>query len=253
MIQIKSPEEIEIMAEAGHRLGKILYAVSREVRPGISTKALDLMAEELIRANGCTPAFLGYAPYGAVRPYPATLCASVNGVVVHGLPGDYTLREGDIIGLDLGLIYKGFYSDTAVSVGVGKISKEAKQLIAATEEAMYAGIKEAKPGNTLGDIGFAISRIIKKRKLKVVEGLTGHGIGRGLHEDPYVLNVGRSGEGEALKEGMVIAIEPMVAIGTSKVKQGSDDSFFTADGSLAAHFEHTVAITKNGPKILTKV
>ena len=241
------------MAEGGRILATVLQELRKEVRPGITTKALDRTAFDLIRGAGCKSAFLGYQPNGADKPYSATLCASVNDGVVHGLPSARLLEEGDVLKLDLGLIHKGWYLDSAITVPVGRVSKDIAMLIAATEEALTRGIEQAKAGATVGDIGYAVERYVKHKKFSVVEALTGHGIGHRLHEDPNVFNVGRPGRGIDLKEGMVIAIEPMVAMGSARVKQLPDDSFVTADGSLAAHFEHTIAITKSGPRILTKL
>jgi methionyl aminopeptidase len=252
MIHLKTAEEIEIMAEGGRRLAHILSGLKKEVRPGVATEYLDIRARELLKEHECAAAFLDYKPSGADRAFPAALCASVNETIIHGLPSGYALEEGDVLTLDMGLIYQDFYLDAAVTVGVGKISKEASSLLRATREALEAGIKAAKPGKTLGDIGAAIQERIERDGFSVAQGLIGHGIGRGLHEDPNVFNVGRKGEGEKLKPGMVLAIEPMAAAGKGKVKQLKDDTFVTADGSTSAHFEHTVAITKEGPRILTQ-
>ena len=252
MIILKTPEEIKRMREGGVALARILRALREEVKPGVETRVIDLAARELVAKEGVKAGFLGYKPYGAVDAFPAALCVSVNDIVVHGLPGDYVLKEGDIVTLDMGVIYKGFYTDSAITVGVGKISKDAERLIKATRESLEEGIKRAKPGKALGDIGWAISRRVEKEKLHIVKTLTGHGIGRELHEDPYVMNFGRKRVGEKLKPGLVIAIEPMVTIGDERVVQGKDDSFRTADGSLSAHFEHTVAITEKGPIVLTE-
>ncbi len=241
------------MAEGGYRLGVVLQRLRKEVRPGITTLALDHSARALIEAGGDVPAFLNYHPAGALRAYPYTLCASVNNVVVHGQPSSYVLRDGDIIKLDLGLRHGGFYLDAAITVGVGKVSAEVKKLMAVTEESLYAGIKEAKPGHALGDIGHAIERVVRKNKFSIADGLTGHGIGRALHEEPAVFNFGDRGTGIKLKPGMVIAIEPMVAIGGGEIIQLRDEGYGTADKTWAAHFEHTVAITEKGPIILTKV
>jgi methionyl aminopeptidase len=251
MLVLKTPEEIEIMAEGGRRLGEVLQALKAAVNVGVTTKQLDRMAYQLIHKSGAKPAFLNYRPAGARKPYPYSLCTSLNSVVVHGQPSDYVLRNGDIVKLDLGLTYKGFATDAAITVGVGEISREAKKLMAATEEALAAGIKAAKLGNTLGDIGATIEKIAKKNKFSVADGLTGHGIGRSIHEDPTVFNVGRAGAGEPLREGVVLAIEPMFTAKNGKIKQLRDESWATADDSLAAHFEHTVAITKRGPLVLT--
>lgn len=251
MLTIKSPEEIEIMREAGRRLARVLRELQKDVRPGITTAALDERAAQLIKEVGSVPAFLGYQPGGADKPYPATLCASVNETVVHGLPSEYVLQDGDLLSLDLGLIHEGFYSDSAVTIAVGTVSDTAKRLVFAAHEALKAGIAQAKPGNTLGDIGHAIESIVTRQGFSIADLLTGHGIGRNLHEDPYVYNEGEPGQGEPLEEGMVIAIEPMITAGKGKVRQLADDSFVTADRSMAAHFEHTIAITRAGPRVLT--
>jgi len=240
------------MREGGKRLAEILRALAEVVRPGMATHELEVQSLVLIKKAGCTPAFLNYKPGGAHKAFPASLCVSINEVVVHGVPSDYVIRDGDLVKLDLGVIWKGFYSDSAVTVGVGNISEEAKRLMKVTRDALFAGIREAQDGNTLGDIGWAIEDTVRSAKFSVADTLTGHGIGRELHEDPWVLNTGRPGAGDALRAGMVIAIEPMVVIGKGHVNQGKDDSFHTADGSLSAHFEHTVAITENGPQVLTE-
>jgi len=239
------------MAEGGRRLAEVLRHLADAAREGVKTKALDRLAYQLIHKSGAKPAFLHYRPAGAVKAYPFTLCASLNAVVVHGQPSEYVLCEGDVLKLDLGLIYKGFNLDAAVTVGIGKIGKDAERLLKATKDALVAGIAEAMTGHTLGDIGSAIERVAKKNKCGIADGLTGHGIGRALHEDPTVFNFGTRGEGEELREGLVIAIEPMFTLGKSATEQLRDESYATVDGSLAAHFEHTVAITKNGPRILT--
>jgi methionyl aminopeptidase len=257
MITIKTPEEIEIMAEGGRRLAEVLRTLKQETHAGITTRQLDRIAYQAIHKLGAKPAFLNYQPYGARTAYPYTLCASLNDVVVHGQPSDYALAPGDLIKLDLGLIYKGFYLDSAITVfveGEGtdkKRAAEAKKLIAVTSEALATGIDSACVGNTIGDIGYAIARVISKNGFAAAEGLVGHGIGRDLHEDPAVFNVGKRGDGEPLEEGMVIAIEPMIVVGRGATVTRKDDSFATRDGSLAAHFEHTVAITARGPRILT--
>ncbi len=250
---LKTEKEIGIMAEGGARLARVLRALENAVRPGVATKSLDALAEKLIRSEDAAPAFLRYRPAGSKKVYPFTLCTSINDTVVHGIPSGYMIREGDLVKLDLGLKYRGFYLDSAITVGVGDISREAKKLIQVTEESLGRAIREARPGKTLGDVGYAVESFVKKNKFSVVRSLTGHGIGQSLHEDPYVMNFGRPREGDELRIGMVLAIEPMVAVGTGDIKQLEDDSFVTKDGSLAAHFEHTVAITKDGPKILTEL
>ncbi len=263
MIFLKSPAEIEIMAEAGRRLGEILAKLQEEVRSGVRTDILDSKSFQLIREAGCEPAFLNYRPAWAKKPYPATLCVSVNDVVVHGVPSERIIKDGDIVKLDLGLKYKGLYVDAAITVlasssrersgGVGDIDAEKKKLIAAAKNALEAGIKQAMPGKTLGDIGYTIEKFVRSEHFSIVEGLTGHGVGWELHEEPVVFNFGSPGKGERLKVGMVIAIEPMISAGSGKVIQLEDESFATADGSYTAHFEHTVAVTENGPRVLTRI
>jgi len=213
---------------------------------------LDDLAYQLIKKAGAEPAFLGYKPSGAKHPYSATICASINDIIVHGFPTDYKLKNGDILKLDFGVKYEGFYSDAAVTIGIGAISKEAENLIKAAENALNEAIKIIKIGNTLGDIGFAISQTAKKYGVKAIKELTGHGVGLKLHEDPTIYNYGEKGKGIKLKPGMVLAVEPMFAISTDKIIQKKDESWATADGSLSAHFEHTVAITEKGVEILTK-
>jgi len=252
MVTLKTPAEIELMAEAGGHLARVLRTLAGEVKAGIETRELETKSLALIQESGCIPAFLNYRPGGAHKPFPASLCVSVNDVVVHGVPSQYVIRDGDLVKLDLGVIWKGFYADAAVTVPVGNVSDEARRLTEVTRAALDAGIRAAKLGDTLGDIGWAIENTVHAAKFSVADTLTGHGIGRELHEDPWVMNTGRPGVGDVLREGMVIAIEPMVAAGKGHVRQGKDDSFMTADGSLSAHFEHTVAITKNGPRVLTE-
>ena len=254
MLILKTPEEIKIMAEGGKRLAEVLRSLTDETRAGVTTKQLDRLAYQHIHKLGAKPAFLHYRPMGARRAYPYTLCASLNDIIVHGQPSDYKLKDGDLVKLDLGLIYKGLYLDSAVTVAIGaadKLSRETKRLITATQDALMAGIAEARVGKTLGDIGFAIAAVAKKNKCGIAEGLIGHGIGRSLHEDPAVFNFGKRGDGEPLEEGMVLAIEPMFTAGDGATVTRKDDSYATRDGSLAAHFEHTVAITKDEPRILT--
>ena len=252
MILIKTEEEIKIMAEAGKRLALVVRALKAVAKEGVTTREIDREAKRLIEESGSVPAFLNYRPSGAGRPYPATICASINSGVVHGLPSDYKLKSGDLLKLDLGLIYEKFYSDMAITIPIGKVSKEDQELISVTREALEKGIAAVQPGNTLGDIGYAIGSFVKKNGFSVVDGLTGHGIGRKLHEDPYVFNEGLPGEWDVLKPGMVLALEPMVCAGKPRAKQLEDDSFVTADGSNAAHFEHTIAITEKGHRILTQ-
>jgi methionyl aminopeptidase len=242
MIILKTPAEIEVMAEASRVVAEVLEIVRKAVRPGVTTDDLDRLAEQEIRARGGVPAFKGY------RNYPKTLCASVNEQVVHGIPSKRQLREGDIIGLDLGAIVGGFYGDAAITVAVGRISEEAARLIHVTEKALYLGIEQAVVGNRLTDISHAVQRCAEAAGYSVVTEFVGHGIGRQLHEEPQVPNYGKPGQGPRLQAGMVLAIEPMVNMGGSAVRILDDRwTAVTADGSLSAHFEHTIAILPSGP------
>lgn len=248
MIILKTPAEIEIMAEASRVVAEVLEIVRNEVRPGVSTDDLDRIAEKEILARGATPAFKGY------RNYPKTLCASVNEQVVHGIPSGRKLKDGDIIGLDLGAIVGGFYGDSAVTVAVGRISEKTAKLVQVTEESLYLGIKQAVVGNRLTDISSAVQRHAEAGGYSVVTEFVGHGIGRQLHEEPQVANYGKPGQGPRLQSGMVLAIEPMVNMGGSAVRILDDRwTAVTADGSLSAHFEHTIAIQPSGPaRILSR-
>ncbi len=241
------------MAEAGRRLAVILDFLAKSAKPGVKPADLDKTALKMIKDAGCQPAFLGYKSRGSKKGYPATTCISVNENVVHGIPSNIPIKDGDVVKIDIGLVHKGFCVDHAVTVGIGEIRPIDEKLIEITRKAMELGTEEARPGNTLGDIGFAIEQCVKSAGFSIVEKLTGHGIGRELHEDPHVYNFGKRGEGEKLVAGMVIAIEPMVAVGSGKVIQNGDDSFTMADGSMSAHFENTVAITENGPRVLTEI
>lgn len=241
MIILKTPAEIEVMAQASRVVAEVLEIVRRAVRPGVTTEELDKIAEAEIRARGAIPAFKGY------RSYPKTLCASVNEQVVHGIPSKRQLNEGDIIGLDLGAIVGGFYGDSAITVAVGRIPESTAQLIAATEDALYQGIQAAVVGNRLTDISHAVQRRAESGGYSVVTEFVGHGIGRQLHEEPQVPNYGNPGQGPRLQVGMVLAIEPMVNMGGSAVRILDDRwTAITADGSLSAHFEHTIAIQPSG-------
>jgi methionyl aminopeptidase len=255
-IKLKTSADIEILEEGGRRHAAILKQVVKAVAPGVTAKSLDDLAARLIAEGGDTAAFLNYKPYGAKRPYPASLIVSVNDAVVHGIPNEreIVLKEGDIVSLDLGLVHKGLITDAAVTVPVGRISKEAKVLLKATKEALIAAIKQAKPGNTTGHIGHAVECVIRPLGFGIVEELAGHGVGFSVHEDPYVPNYGEPGDGELLVPGMVIAIEPIINLGSEKVMLDKSDGYTyrTVDGSLSAHFEHTVVITKRGAKVLTK-
>lgn len=253
MIIIKTEQEIQAMRTCGKRHADILQKLAKLVRPGISTWELDQEAERMIREYNDRPAFKGYKPDGAKTPYPATLITSVNEEVVHGIPTKKRiLQEGDIISLDLGIHHEGVFTDAAITVPVGKVSKELNELLMITEESLYVGIEQVKPGNTVGDIGYAIQSFINKR-YGIVEGFSGHGVGRHIHEDPYIPNYGKPGQGETLVAGMTIAIEPMMNLGTKYVKILNDGyTVVTRDGNPSAHFEHTVLVTETGYEILTK-
>lgn len=249
MIILKTPDEIEVMAKASRLVAETLQVLRQEVRPGITTGHLDRIAEDYIRSQGGIPAFKGY------RSYPKTLCASVNDEVVHGIPSKRVLKEGDIIGLDLGAIVGGFYGDSAVTVPVGAVEEKILTLLRVTEAALYAGIAQAVVGNRLSDISHAIQRHAEAAGFSVVTDFVGHGIGRQLHEEPQVPNFGRPGQGPRLQVGMVLAIEPMINMGASGVRVLDDQwTAVTRDGSLSAHFEHTIAIQPSGPpRILTEL
>lgn len=248
MIGIKTKEEITIMAEGCKILAKIIKELEKKVRPGITTKELDRVAETLIFKSGGTPSFKGH------EGFPATLCASINEELVHAVPSQRKLKEGDILSLDLGMKYQGYHSDMAITLPVGKIFPEAQRLIRITKKALKRGIKKARPGNTFGDIGNTIQRYVESQGFNVVRDLCGHGIGRELHEEPKILNYGKRHSGPEIKEGMVFCLEPMVTVGDWKLKKSKDGySYETADSSLCAHFEHTIAATKDGCKILTEI
>ena len=250
---IKTKEEIEVLREGGRRLSRVLSTVRDSVAPGVTTNELDQLAEKLIREGGDEPAFLHYQPEGAHTAYPSTLCVSVNDEVVHGIGGNRVLKEGDIVSIDTGVKHKGFFTDSALTVPVGKIDDIAKRLISATEGALVAGIGAARPGNTIGDIGYAIEKYVKEHGFVVVEELGGHGVGYSQHEDPHIANYGERGQGMRLKPGMVIALEPIVNEGTRYIKLMPDGyTYVTKDHKRSAHFEHTILITDGDAEILTK-
>ena len=256
MISLKTAEEIKLLREGGKHLAEVLDIVEAAVAPGVTTSELNRIAEDEIRKRGDKPAFLNYKPQSAPMPFPATLCVAVNDTVVHGIPNlnDVTLKEGDIIGIDTGVRHKKLINDSGRTVPVGKIDDAAQKLINVTREALAIGIKAAQPGNTVGDIGHAIEHYVDQFGYGIVDVLCGHGVGYKVHEDPNVPNFGRAGTGAKLKPGMVIAIEPMLNEGSEKVIFEKDGyTVRTKDGKRSAHFEHTVAITEDGPKILTKV
>lgn len=248
---IKTREQIRKIRVAG----KILSAVSKQlydaIEENVSLRDLNNLAEQLIKKAGAKPAFLGYQPIGASRPFPASICASLNEVIVHGIPNDYKLRSGDLIKLDFGVNYKGGIADGAFTKGVGQLSYKASQLIEITKKALFMGIKECRSNKTTGDIGWAINNYVKKHGFKVIKGLTGHGVGNKLHEEPTIYNEGKRKSGFLLNTGMVLAIEPMTSSGDPNVVKLENESYATRDKSLSAHFEHTVLITKEEPEILT--
>ena len=248
MITLKSKEELRFLREAGQIVAEVLEEL-REIiitNSEITTKELDRLAESLILKRGAKPAFKGY------RGFPSSLCTSINEQVVHGIPGPYKLHPGDIVSLDLGVIFNGYYGDAATTMTVGEVRDEAKRLLQTTEEALYRGIKQARVGNRLSDISYAIQSYVEKNGFSVVRALVGHGIGKALHEDPPVPNFGRPHQGPRLAKGMTLAIEPMVNTKSFEVKVREDNwTVVTADGRPSAHFEHSIAITENEPEILT--
>ncbi len=265
MISTKTPEEIKIMMEGGKILAKIMKELEKKVRPGITTKELDRAAEALVLRYKGKCSFKGY------QGFPACLCVSINEEIVHCLPSNRALREGDIISLDLGILYKGLHLDMAITLPVGKVTPEIQRLIRVTKKALKRAIKKVKPGNTIGDVGNTVQRYVEGQSFNVIRELCGHGIGRKLHEEPEILNYGKRHAGPEIKEGMTFCLEPMVTTGDGRIKKlalyrptlskrggagaGSKDGygFQTADNSLSAHFEHTIVVTKNGAKILTVI
>ncbi len=243
------------LIEAGKRLAAVLEVLRAKVAPGVKAEELDDLAEQLIRVGGDTPCFLGYTPEGAQRPYPATLCVSINDEVVHGIPNESEkiLKEGDIVGLDLGLAHNGIIVDAAITVPVGEVNEETEKLLIATKTALASGIAQAIPGNHIGDISSAIQKEIESAGFKVVKELGGHGVGELVHEEPFIPNFGRAGDGPVLEEGMVLALEPISAAGKAIVILAPDGyTYRTKDGSRSAHFEHTILIEKAGARIITE-
>ena len=246
MIIRKTPEQIEAMAAAGEIQARCLRMLRSKCRPGVTTAELDQAAERFIRSQGAIASFKGY------RGFPGSICTSPNSMVVHGIPGPYELRRGDILSIDVGVTYEGWVADAAITVPVGEAPEDAEPLLTATREALFAGIEQARPGNRLGDISNAVQRRVEEDELSVIRTLVGHGIGRNMHEDPQIPNFGDPGKGPELAEGMVLAIEPMVNAGGPDVRMGSDGwAVYSQDDSLTAHFEFTVAVTADGPRILT--
>ncbi len=246
MIIKKTPEEIDRMAASGALLVRTMNLLAGKIRPGVTTADLDAAAEKFIRSQGAVPTFKGY------RGFPGSICASPNSMIVHGIPGPYVLQKGDILSVDLGVTLDGWVADAARTFPVGPISPVAQKLLDVTEEALMLAVPECRPGNRLGDIGHAVQTYVEAEGLSVVRSLVGHGVGRDMHEDPQIPNYGHAGSGITLEEGMVFAIEPMVTAGRHAIRVAADQwSIFSQDDSLAAHFEFTIAITADGPRVLT--
>jgi len=246
MIIKKTPEQVEKMAASGAILVRCLKMLAAKARPGVTTGELDAAAEKFIRSQGAEPAFKGY------RGFPGSICASPNTMVVHGIPGEYALKRGDVISIDVGVIKDGWVSDAAMTLPIGPVSPEAEKLLAVTKASLFAGVEQMRPGNHLGDVSSAIQQAVETEGLSIIRTLVGHGIGKDMHEEPQVPNFGEPGKGPELEAGMVLAIEPMVNVGGPLVRMGEDGwSVYSEDDSLAAHFEFTVAVTPEGPRILT--
>ena len=253
-VTIKTKEEIDILREGGKRLAYILAEVGKAVKPGVSTLDLDNLAQKLVEEGGDKAAFLNYRPAGMKRPFPAAICVSINDAIVHGIPNEnpQIIKDGDIVSLDMGLIHKGMFTDAAITVGVGEVDQAGKNLIEDTRNALYEGIKAVKEGKHVRDISYAIEKYVRPKRLGIVEELCGHGVGYKVHEDPYIPNYCIDDQGEKLKAGMVLAIEPMLNEGSKHIKLDADSwTYRTEDGKRSAHFEHTVVVTKNGVEILT--
>ena len=256
MITIKKPEDIQKLRDGGKHLAMVLAALKDAAVVGAMTADLDALAAKMVKDFGDKPAFLNYKPQGAKRAFPASLCVSINDEIVHGIPteNNRALADGDIVSLDMGLTHEGMIVDSAITVGVGKIDAKAKKLLAATEEALYAGIKAARGGKFVGDIGVEVEAVADRNNYSIADELAGHGVGYKVHEDPFVPNFGMPGQGPLLKPGMVIAIEPMLNEGKGDIVVGPDNwTISTRDGSRSAHFEHTVLITDGAPEVLTKI
>ena len=246
MIIRKTPEEIDKMAAAGEVLVRCHEILRGKARPGVTTEELDQAAERFIRSQGAEPAFKGY------RGFPGSICASPNSMVVHGIPGPYALRRGDLLSLDVGVVFDGWVADAAITHPIGKVTPIATRLLAATRAALFDAVEQCRPGHRLGDVSHAVQARVEAEGFSVIRSLVGHGVGRAMHEDPQIPNFGDPGTGPELEEGMVLAIEPMVNAGAHQVRMGSDNwAVYSQDGSLTAHFEHTVAVTAEGPRILT--
>jgi methionyl aminopeptidase len=246
VIVLKTPEQIDMMAASGDIVARCLTMLASKCRPGVTTADLDRAGEKFIRGQGGVPAFKGY------RGFPASICTSPNSMVVHGIPGDYALARSDIISLDVGVEYEGWVADAAITVALRPVSPVASKLMKATRESLAAAVERSQPGNRLGDVSHAVQERVERDGFSVIRSLVGHGIGTQMHEDPQVPNFGEPGRGPLLEEGMVFCVEPMVAVGRQAVRMGDDNwAIYADDGTLTAHFEHTIAITAEGPRILT--
>jgi methionyl aminopeptidase len=246
LIQRKTPEEIDKMAEAGAILVRCHEILKRKARPGVTTLELDEAAEKFIRSQGAEPVFKGY------RGFPGSICASPNSMVVHGIPGTYELSRGDLISIDIGVLYNGWVADAAITHPIGNVTPIAAKLLVTTKASLFDAVEQCRPGNRLGDVSHAVQQRVEADGFGVIRSLVGHGIGREMHEDPQIPNFGEPGTGPELEEGMVLAVEPMVNVGDHRVRMGSDNwAVYSQDGSLAAHFEFTIAVTADGPRILT--
>jgi len=255
-VTIKNKQEIDVLREGGKRLAFILEEVGKATKAGVSTLQLDDLAQKLVEEGGDKAAFLNFKPAGAKRAYPATICISINDEIVHGIPNENPkiIKDGDIVSLDMGLNHKGFFTDSAITIGVGEVDEAGKNLIEDTKMALYEGINAVKENKHVRDISYAIERYVRPKHLGIVEELCGHGVGYKVHEDPYIPNYCLENKGEKLKAGMVLAIEPMLNEGNKHITLDTDGwTYRTADGKRSAHFEHTIVVTKDGAEILTQI
>lgn len=255
MAKIKTLEEVALLRESGRRLARVLQSVKAEIKAGVTTKYLDMVAERLILEGGDLPPFKNYTPHGARRPFPAALCVSLNDEIVHGIPSEQrVIKEGDLVSIDLGLSHEGMITDAALTVAVGNVSEQLRTLIGETERSLMEGINVIRAGGRIGDVGAAIEKVAGKHGYGIVRELGGHGVGHNVHEEPYVPNYGKKGTGPILKEGMVLALEPMFMLGREDIRVMPDGyTVISEDGSISAHFEHTVVVTSKGAEILTLI
>lgn len=252
-IRLKTKKDLDGLRRSGAVLARVLEILKVSAKERVMLKELDALAMELLKKENAKSAFLGYRPEGILKPYPAAICTSVNEVIVHGIPNEYKLKKGDVLKIDLGVIFEGYITDAATTVAIGNVSDSVKKLIDVTRESLERAIQVCTPKHTLGDIGYAIETTAQQMGCFVIRGLTGHAVGFELHEDPVVPNRGKKGEGMKLVPGLVLAIEPMISLGSPFVEKAEDESFYTKDKSISAHFEHTVAILNNGAEVLTRL